>query len=130
MRTCSHLLDIFSMEKFVHWFVQVHRQKTTLKKKTYFLKNHVASLFTFFEKVFAICKYFTTRCLDVRFWGLLYVICLNFSPQYWYLLLRREKMRWFNSYFWQGKGRNFGGTLQNRKRCLCVKYLTWFDHES
>ena len=77
---------------FVNWFVQVNRQKTTLKKKiTYFLKNYVASLFTFFEKVFAICKFFTARCLDVRFWDLLCFICLKFSPQYWYLFLRREK---------------------------------------
>ena len=36
------------MEKFIffHWFVQVNRQKTTVKKKiTYFFKNYVASLF-------------------------------------------------------------------------------------
>ena len=49
------------MEKFifVHWFVQVNRQKTTVKKKIiYFLKNYVASLFTSFEKVLAICKFF------------------------------------------------------------------------
>ena len=40
-------------------FVQVNRQKTTVKKKiTFFLKNYVASLFTIFEKVFAICKFF------------------------------------------------------------------------
>ena len=55
------------------------------------MKNYVASLFTFFEKVFAICKCFTTGCLNVRFWDLLYFICLKFNPQYWYLLLRREK---------------------------------------
>ena len=43
----------------VHWFVQVNRQKTTVKKKiTYFLKNYVASLLTSFEKVLAICKFF------------------------------------------------------------------------
>ena len=90
MRICSHFL----MEKFifVHWFVQVNRQKTTVKKKiTYFLKNYVASLFTFFEKAFAICKLFNTWCLGVRFWDLLYFICLKFNSQYWYLLLRREK---------------------------------------
>ena len=57
-------------------FVQVNRQKTTVKKKiTYFLKNYVASLFTFFEKV------------------LLYFICLKFNPQYWYFLpCRGENM--------------------------------------
>ena len=58
------------MEKFifVHSFAQVNRQKTTVKKKiTYFLKNYVASVFTFFEKVFAINKFSTAWCLDVRF---------------------------------------------------------------
>ena len=55
------------------------------------MKNYVASLFTFFKKVFGFCKFFTARCLDVRFWDLLYFICLKFNPQYWYLLLRREK---------------------------------------
>ena len=35
----------------MHLFLQVNRQKTTVeKKKTYFLKNYVAPLFTFFEK--------------------------------------------------------------------------------
>ena len=39
--------------------MQVNREKTTVKKKiTYFLENCVASLFTIFEKVFAICKSF------------------------------------------------------------------------
>ena len=34
------------------------RQKTTVKMNvTYFLKNYVASLFRFFGKVFAICKF-------------------------------------------------------------------------
>ena len=83
-RICSHLLKIkkFLMEKFIffHWFVQVNRQKTTVKKKiTYFFLNYVASLFAVFEKVLAICKFFfTARCLDVRFWDLLYFICLTF----------------------------------------------------
>ena len=78
MRICSHVSKRFIMEKFifVHWFVQVNRQKTTVNKKiTYFLKNYVASLFTIFEKVLAICKFFfTAPCLDVRFWDLLYFI--------------------------------------------------------
>ena len=38
------------------------------------MKYHVASLFTFFKKAFAICKVFTARCLDVRFWNLFYFI--------------------------------------------------------
>ena len=60
------------MEKFifVHWFVQVNRQKTTVKKKiTYLLKKNVASLFTIFEKVLAIYNFFyrsVFKCMDFR----------------------------------------------------------------
>ena len=44
---------------FVHWFVQVSRQKTTVKKKiTCFPKNYAAFLFTVFEKGLAISKFF------------------------------------------------------------------------
>ena len=69
MRIWSHSLNKFLTKKFIFFygFVQVNRQKTTIKKKTYFLKNYVASLFTIFEKVFAICKFFTAWCLDIGF---------------------------------------------------------------
>ena len=104
----------------MYWFAKVNRQKITLQNKiTYFLKKHVASLFTFFEKVFAICIFYTARFLDVRFWDLLYFIRLKFSPQYWYLLLRREKMCWFSSYFKQGKGRNFCSIFRKSQN-LCL----------
>ena len=33
----------------------------------------------------------------------MYFIYLKFNPQYWYLLLRREKMCWFSSYFKQSQ---------------------------
>ena len=94
MRKCLHLLNIFLTKKFIFCvLICASRQKTTVKMKiTYFLKNYVASLFTFFEKVIAICKFYTTWCLDVRFLDLLYFICLKFNPQYWYPLLPREKM--------------------------------------
>ena len=70
MRICSHLLNKFLTRKFIFCALicAVNRQKTTVKKKiTYFLKNYVASLFTFFEKVFAVGKFFTAQCSDVRF---------------------------------------------------------------
>ena len=126
MRICSHFLNKFLTENFsVHWFMQVNRQKTTVKKKiTYFLKNYVASLFTFFEKVFAICKFFTARCLDVRFWDLLYFICLKFNPQYWYLLLCRGEYVDLVVIFSKGKEETFMVSLQNCKSCVCIKYLT------
>ena len=65
MRICLFLNRILNRKVnfFVHWFVQVNRQKTTVKKKkTYFLKNYVASLFIFFEKVFPICRIFAVQC--------------------------------------------------------------------
>ena len=83
----SHLLNKLKDKSFfLYWFVQGNRQKTTVKKKiAYFLKNYVASLFIFFEKVFAICKLFTARCLDVTFSDFLCSICLRLNPQYWYV---------------------------------------------
>ena len=53
---------------FLRIDLQVNTQKTTVKKKiSYFLKNYVAALSTFFEKVTAFCRFFTAGCLDVRF---------------------------------------------------------------
>ena len=56
MRICSRLLNKFLMEKFifVHWFVQVNRQKTTMKKKTTY----------FFEKLgcFFIQNFWKSPC--------------------------------------------------------------------
>ena len=83
---CSHLLNKFLMEKliFVHWFVQVNRQKTTVNNL--FFEKLCCFFIHNFWKVLAICKFFVTaRCLDVRFWDLLYFICLKFNPQYCYL---------------------------------------------
>ena len=82
------------------------------------MKNYVAILFTFFENVFAICKFFAAWCLDVRFWDPLNYICLKFNPQYSSLLLR-EKMCWFSSYFQQEEGRNFCSIFTKfQKLCL------------
>ena len=62
MRICSHLLNKFFTKNFSFCaLICASRQKTTIKMKiTNFLKNYVASLFTFFEKVFAICKFLST----------------------------------------------------------------------
>ena len=98
--------------------MEVNRQKTTVKKKVaYFLKNYVASLFIFFEKVFAICKLFTARCLDVTFSDFLCSICLRLNPQYyWYvadLVVILNKAR----------EETFAASLQNRKSCACIKHV-------
>ena len=70
-----------------------------------------------------MCTQFN-RKKEKRFWGLLCFICLKFNPQYWYLLLLREKMCWFSSYFNIGSEENFAVPLQNRKICVCIKFLT------
>ena len=70
LRKCSHLLMQFltKMVIFCALICAINRQKTTVKKKiTYFIKKFVTSSFTFFEKVFAAGKFFTTRCLDITF---------------------------------------------------------------
>ena len=73
----------------------------------------------FLKKSLQFANFFTARCLDVRFWDLLYFICLKFNPQYWYLLLYSRKTCWFRSYFLQGKGRNFCGIfIKSQKLCL------------
>ena len=54
MRICSHLLNKFLTKKFIFCaFIYANKQtENTVKKKiTYFLKNYVASLFTFSKKV-------------------------------------------------------------------------------
>ena len=120
MRICSHLLKKFlngEAHFFVHWFAQVHRQKTTVKKKTFFLKNYVASLFTFFEKVFPICKFFTAWCLDVRFWDLLYFICLKFKHSIGIFFFAERKCVDLVVIFI--KGRNFCGIFTKSQK-LCI----------
>ena len=101
----------------IDWYSKLDR-KLQWKRKYFILKNYVAILFTFFENVFAICKFFAAWCLDVRFWDPLNYICLKFNPQYSHLLLR-EKMCWFSSYFQQEEGRNFCGIFTKfQKLCL------------
>ena len=82
------------------------------------MKNYVPSLFTFFEKIF------TTRCLDVRFWNVLYFICLKFNPQYWYLLLRREKCADLVVIFNKKLLRHF---YKIAKAVLAYDISHWFD---
>ena len=126
MRICSHLLNKFLTEKFMFCaLICASRQNSTANIKiTFILKNYVVSLFTLFEKVCAFCNLFTARCLDVRFWDLLYFTCLKFNPQHWYLLLRRRKCVDIVVIFNKGKEETFAVFLQNRKSCVYIKHLT------
>ena len=107
---------------FVHWFMQVNKQKTTVKKKiAYFSKIMLLLYSQFLKRFLQFAIFFTTRCLDVRFWDLLYFIHLMFNPQYWYLLLHFvDLVVIFN----KGREETFAVSLWNCKSCVCIKYLT------
>ena len=129
MRIYSHLLNKQLTEKihFLHWFVLVRRQKSTVKKKkTYFLKKYVASLFTFSKKVFAIFKFFTAWYLNERFWNFLYFICLKFDPQDRYFLFAGRKCVHLAVLFNERREETFAVSLQNRKSCVYINYLPLF----
>ena len=60
MWICSHLLNKFLMKKFIFCaliYPSKQTENTVKKKIIYFYKNYFASLFTFFEKVFAKSLY-------------------------------------------------------------------------
>ena len=95
---CSHLLNKFFNGE-VHWFVQVNRKKTIVKKKiTHFLKNYVAYS-DFSKKSLQFPNFLQLSVLDTRFWELLFFIYLKFNQYYWFHLLCREKMCWSSSHF-------------------------------
>ena len=58
MPICSHLLKKFLTENFFIFCALICASKKTEnyceEENNYFLKNNVASLFTFFEKIFVI----------------------------------------------------------------------------
>ena len=81
-------------------------------------------LYSHFPKKSIICKFFTTWCFDVRFWDLLYFICLKFNPQYWHLLRRGGGCVDLVVIFNKGREETFMASLQNCKSCVCIKYLT------
>ena len=83
-----------------HWFLQVNRQRTVVKKKiTYFLKNYVTSLFPFFEKVFVIfnCSMFRCKVLGL-----------------------------FVFYLFEVQSTVLASSYSQGENAFCIKYLTWF----
>ena len=70
MWICSHLLNKFLMKKFIFCaliYPSKQTENTVKKKIIYFYKNYFASLFTFFEKVFAKSLYRSVfRCKVLR----------------------------------------------------------------
>ena len=63
----------------------LEKNNSFFEKLCFFFIHSPCNLEIFYRSVF--------RC------NLLYFICSKFNPQYWYLLLCREKMCWFSSYF-------------------------------
>ena len=103
----------------MHRFVQVNRQKTTVKKKiTYFLKK----LCCFFIHMFLKNSLQLSSFLPLGVFEVFCVLYLKFNPHYLYLLLRMEKCVDLVVIF--NKGINFCGIFTNRESCVYIKYLT------
>ena len=70
MWICSHLLTKFLKKKFIFcalFYPSKQTENTVKKKIIYFYKNYFASLFTFFQKVFAKSLYRSVfRCKVLR----------------------------------------------------------------
>ena len=119
MRICSHLLKKFLTEKFIFLCIGLRKyidRKLLWKRKIFFWKI-IASLFTFLEKVFPICNFFTAWCLDVRFWDLLYFICLKFKHSIGIFFFAERKCVYLVVIFI--KGRNFCGIFtKSQKLCM------------
>ena len=92
-----------------------------MKKKTFSLKNYVASLFTFFWKSLSNLQIFYRLVFRCKVLRPFIFYLFEVQTQYWYLLLCREKMCWSSSYFYQGE-ETFAVSLQNHKSCVCIKY--------
>ena len=109
--------------------MQVNRQKTTLKN-LFFELNYVAFLFTCFKKVFAIYK--LQFYLSLFRYKVLrpFVFCLKFNPQYCIFFFPGRKCVDLLVIFNKGREETFAVSLQNHKTCICIKYLTLFDHKS
>ena len=119
MQICSHLLKKFLMEKFffVHWFVQVNRQTTTVKKKIiYFLKNCCLFIHNFWKSPCNL-QIFSTWCLDVRFWDLLYLFAWSSIHS---IIFRSSHPEMF-----LGKGVQFTGE-QTCRSVISIKFLCKF----
>ena len=92
------------------------------------MKYYAASSFTFFEKVFAIYKFFTARCLDIRLWDLFYLrpfvsfvwISVHSIRIFFLLGKKVDLVVIFN----KGRKESFAVSLQNRRSCVCIKHLT------
>ena len=96
MWICSHLLNKFLMKKFIFCALIYSSKQTenTVKKKIIYFTKIILLLYLHFSKK-SLQKVFTARRLDVRFWDLLFFICLKFNPQYWYILLLRSFSHFF-----------------------------------
>ena len=68
-------------------------------------------------------QFFTSRCLDERFWDLLYFICWRAIHSIAIFFTGRKCVDLvviFNKW----REETFVVFLQNRKSCVCIKYLT------
>ena len=126
-------VDIFTFTKYiihgnVHFLCtdlcKLNRQKNTVKKKTtHFLKNCSTSLFTFFEKIFAICIFFIAWYLDVRFCDLLHLFVSSTFHRVGISFFAVRKCVDLVVIFNKRRGETFAVSLQNCKSCVCIKNI-------
>ena len=109
---------------FVHWFGQVNRQKATLKKNNLFFEKLCCYFIHIFPK--SLCNFFTARYLDVRFWDLCILFVWSSIHCIGIFLFTGRKCVDLVVILKKGKEETFAISLQNRKRCFCLKYLTLF----
>ena len=111
---------------FVLWFVQVNRQETTVKKQiTFFYKKVMLILYShFLKKTFAICRFFTACCLDKRFWNFFILFLWSSVNSIGIFFFAGRKRVDLVVIFNKGRKETFAVSLQNRRSCFCIKYLT------
>ena len=59
-----------------------------------------------------------------------FVFCSKFNPQYCIFFFPGRKCVDLLVIFNKGREETFAVSLQNHKTCICIKYLTLFDHKS
>ena len=106
----------------LHWFV--HRSSAVKKKITDLLKNCVASLFTFFKKVFTDCEFYILvfRCKVLGPFISIFICCNSIQSIGIFFFAGRKC---FDLVITSNKERQetFAIYLQNRKSCVCIKHL-------
>ena len=124
-KSCNNINNSRAQVSRLCYFLRIwlNRQKTAVKKKiTYFLKNYVAYLFTFFKfmQIFyvSVCRCKILRPFIFSFvWSSIHSIGIFFARRKYADLVVISNI---------GRGGNFCGIFTISQSCVYIKY--WFDH--